>query len=232
MSILRHTQRAITSVSPAPNQGRWINPSKGGDRLLAPFFIFGTTSDASTPVGTPFAFDFTGSYRIEIKFRVDVAFGSNMVLVNQSNGTVMRIRFNAGGAPELTIGGTSITWTTLLPVVGKAYNMELIISAGDAGHICHLDPLDGAPDQSETKGAAGLHPVPVADQLFFSNIPAGTADFIGAMKEFKVEQSGVLAWHWPMDEGDPSTTFFELVKASGNEDATLNIGNGAWSDAP
>ena len=82
-TILRHKQRTITAVTPAPNQGRWINPQKRNLGITLPVFFFGTTSFAESVLTA--TLNAGAVWEISLRLQADIPLGGNQILLATDN---------------------------------------------------------------------------------------------------------------------------------------------------
>lgn len=224
MPLIRHKQRAVTSLNPVAGQAPWINPSKLIG-LIPPFFRF--AADSSAVSDAIMLFDTTDFWELHFRMVADVyAGGTNDVLCElASNG--VRARNNGTARPDIRANTGSTATAGVLVQLVDAEPYQVIHKSDNLGNVTTtLTNLRSDTQQQDlATPATGLA---VRTELFhISNDTAGLNDFVGGIAnvEWYEGSPSVRIYNYEMREGG-GTTFTD---SEGNgPDITLTPGSGAW----
>lgn len=222
MPIIRHRQRAITSLAPVPGQGNWLNPNKRLG-LLPPYFKFAADSFALTEA----AIALDTSVEWQLVFRVvndDYSLLTQTVLEAASSGIRHRILSN-GLSEQRGNGGSATNIGALIsPVDAEAY--EYIIKADIAGNLTVSIRNLESEAMAEDVGVLPVGQALSNTVLHISNQVNLSNPFIGGIAN--------IQWY----EGSPLTLIYDYPMrtvgtvhpdSEGNgPDIILTEGSGVW----
>lgn len=233
MAIIRHGQRAITAVSPARNQGKWINPNKS--RIFAPDFpqsqqdiFFDFDGGSWRTIGLQ-DIDTSGQYRVQVACRPDVIAGTQYMCAIRDSGVFRRLGLNASGNLFWQSDGTSRTFLGITLVVGQWYGIE-VFADGTTLVARAINLLTNAEQRDDTQLQVAGSLLAACGQRV-GDAAVSSAPFNGPVGQFRYfeGEDEVLKVDFKVDEGFGTTI---LDKATGLQSQTISAPpGGVWVPA-
>ena len=211
--LIRPRQRSLTAVSPHQGNENVLVPNRrrGGSRL---------TFAPDTVITTPASIDFIASAPgqvFEYNARADDLVTINLDAWGSSPSVTFYDRWRTN--IDLRVFRGNSGGNNILTGFGEGVDLKVTVEMFLAGQA--RISLNDAVLATQTVGITDA----LGESLLIGNRPAGNG-FNGSIWDFKIYSSpGVLAHHWPIDEGG-GTVIRDIV---GGLDGTLTLGGGSWS---